>query len=76
MNGRLYSLQILTSKVDPCHERVIYISYLALSASFEYLCYALTTNVYGRHILMSKVEPRAERVNEAVTAGCIYSTEC
>ena len=31
---------------------------------------------YGRHILMSKVEPRAERVNETVTVVCIDTTKC
>ena len=45
-------------------------SYLALSASFEYLCYGSTAiinvlirSVHGRQILTTKVDPRAVRVN-------------
>ena len=51
-------------------------SYLALPASFEYLCYGSTTirnicysssvgmdfDIYIRQILTSKVDPRAERI--------------
>ena len=50
-------------------------SELALSASFEYLCYASTTTkielqcgyrlyTYRRQILTSEVAPRAERVDD------------
>ena len=42
-------------------------SYLAITASFQYLCYGSTASagiVLRRQILTSNDDPRAERVNQ------------